>query len=94
MIIGTSSVNQSQSIRDKNILSIMIINISKNTLILTLSKIGNALDEMMYLCRYRCTCKSTCVPIEVQIVLVAAHRVLLSLFLCTSKSTEVYSISR
>ena len=94
MIIETCSVNQSQSIRDKNILSKMIINITKNTLILSLSKISNVLDEMMYLCRYRCTCRSTCVPIEVQSVLGAAHRVLLSLFICTSKSTEVYNISR
>ena len=94
MIIETCSVNQSQSIRDKNILSKMIINITKNTLILSLSKISNVLDEMMYLCRYRCTCRSTRVPIEVQSVLVAAHRVLLSLFICTSKSTEVYNISR
>lgn len=93
MIIDTYSFNQSQSIRDQEILSRkMITDTSKNTLILTILRMSNALDEMMYLHRYSCTCRSTYVPVGVQNVLWEARYVLLNLFSCTCKSTEVYSI--
>ena len=76
MINEPCLVNQSQSIRDKNILSgEMITNIPKNILISSFSKIGNTLDEAACLHRHTSACTGTGVSGQAQVVSTEARAV-------------------